>query len=128
VLARARATISDSAVAERLATAHGSRWMRVWARGETDARMRERIVPDLPYILGEMPYAVEEEHARTLADLLIRRTHIAFETPDNGRAAARRVAAIVAPMLGWDVARIDRELEAYGSEARRIFAVDAVER
>ncbi len=126
-LAKARATIADSAVAERLVTAHGSAWVRVWARGDSDPRMRERIVPDLPYILGEMPYAVESEHACTLGDLLIRRTHIAFETPDNGRAAARRVAAIVAPLLGWDVARLDRELEAYGSEARRIFAVDAGE-
>ena len=124
-LARARATIADSAVAERLVTAHGSAWTRVWARGESDPRMRERIVPDLPYILGEMPYAVEEEQAYTLADLLIRRTHIAFETPDNGRAAARRVVAVIAPLLGWSVARIDGELEAYGAEARRIFAVDA---
>lgn len=107
--------------------AHGSAWQRVWMRGETDARMRERIIPELPYILAEMPHAVEEEHACTLADLLIRRTHIAFETEDNGRAAARRVAAVIAPLLGWDVAQIDRQLEAYGAEARRIFAVDARE-
>jgi glycerol-3-phosphate dehydrogenase len=126
-LAKARATIADTAVAERLVMAHGSAWQRVWARGETDARMRERVLPELPYILAEMPHAVEEEYACTLADLLIRRTHIAFETDDNGRAAARRVAAVIAPRLGWDVAGIDRELEAYGSEARRIFAVDAVE-
>jgi glycerol-3-phosphate dehydrogenase len=96
-------------------------------RGETDARMRERIIPELPYILAEMPHAVEEEQACTLADLLIRRTHIAFETDDNGRAAARRVAAVIAPLLGWSVAEIDRQLETYGAEARRIFAVDAAD-
>jgi glycerol-3-phosphate dehydrogenase len=127
VLATARATIADSAVAERLVTAHGSAWREVWARGDTDPRMRERILAELPYILAEMPHAVERELACTLADLLIRRTHIAFETDDNGRAAARRVAAVVAPLLGWDVGRIDRELEAYGAEVRRIFAVDASE-
>ena len=126
-LARARATIADTAVAERLVMAHGSAWQRLWMRGEADARMRERIIPELPYILAEMPHSVEEEQAYTLADLLIRRTHIAFETEDNGRAAARRVAAVIAPLLGWSVAEIDRQLETYGAEARRIFAVDAAD-
>ena len=37
--------------------------------------------------------------ACTLGDLLIRRVHVAFETRDNGRAAARKVAAF----LGWVV-------------------------
>jgi glycerol-3-phosphate dehydrogenase len=123
-LARARAVIADSAVAERLVTAHGSAWKRVWVLGDTEPRMRERIIPELPYIFAEMPFAVEEEYARSLADLLVRRTHIAFETSDNGRAAARRIAAVVAPLLGWTVSAIDRELEAYGAEVRRIFAVE----
>ena len=126
-LARARSRIPDTSVAERLVLAHGSEWERVWMRGESDPRMRERIIPELPYVLAEMPHAVEEEMALTLGDLLIRRTHIAFETEDNGRAAARRVAAIVAPLLGWTVAAIDRELERYGAEVRRIFAVDPAE-
>ena len=126
-MAKARATIADAAVAERLVMAHGSSWQRVWMRGESDARMRERIVPELPYILAEMPHAIEEEQACTLPDLLVRRTHIAFETDDNGRAAARRVAAVIAPLLGWTVAEIDRQLERYGAEARRLFGVDAAE-
>ena len=126
-LARARATITDAAVAERLVMAHGSAWERVWMRGNAEPRMRERIIPELPYIFAEVPHAVEEEHAVTLADVLIRRTHIAFETDDNGRAAARRVAPVIAPLLGWTVSAIDRELEAYGAEARRIFSVDAAD-
>jgi glycerol-3-phosphate dehydrogenase len=126
-MAKARATIADAAVAERLVMAHGASWQRVWMRGETDPRLRERIVRELPYILAEMPHAIEEEQARTLPDLLIRRTHIAFETDDNGRAAARRVAAVIAPLLGWTVAEIDRQLERYGADARRLFAVDAAD-
>ena len=126
-LARARATIADAAVAERLVMAHGSAWERVWLRGEGEPRLRERIIPELPYIFAEIPHAVEEEHACSLADVLIRRTHIAFETDDNGRAAARRVAPVIAPFLGWTVSAIDRELEAYGAEARRIFSVDAAD-
>ena len=125
---KARATIADAAVAERLVMAHGSAWQRVWMRGDADRRMRERIVPELPYILAEIPHSIEEEHACTLADLLIRRTQIAFETEDHGRAAARRVAAVVAPVFGWTMSEIDRQLEGYGAEARRIFGVDASEK
>lgn len=74
------------------------------------------IVPGLPYRMESMAMAVEHELACTLGDLLIRRTHIAFETPDNGRAAARRVAAF----LGWGA----KELERYDAEVGRMFAID----
>lgn len=74
------------------------------------------IVSGLPYRMGTMTWAVEHELACTLGDLLIRRTHIAFETRDNGRAAARRVALF----LGWDPKEIDR----YEAEVARIFSID----
>ena len=78
--------------------------------------LRAEIVSGLPYRMGEMRWGVERELACTLGDLLIRRTHLAFETPDNGRAAARRVAGF----LGWDA----KELERYESEVARMFTID----
>ena len=75
------------------------------------------IVSGLPYRMSAMQRAIDEEMACTLGDLLIRRTHIAYETRDNGRAAARRVAA----HLGWD----GREVERYDAEVDRIFRIDA---
>jgi len=74
------------------------------------------IVAGLPYRMSAMRHAVDHELASTLGDLLIRRTHVAFETRDNGRAAARRVAAF----LGWDA----KALERYDAEVRRIFTID----
>ena len=74
------------------------------------------IVDGLSYRMGAMRYAVDQELACTLGDLLIRRTHIAFETRDNGRAAARRVAA----SLGWG----EKELSRYDAEVTRIFSID----
>jgi glycerol-3-phosphate dehydrogenase len=74
------------------------------------------IVAGLPYLMGSMAMSVERELACTLGDLLIRRTHIAFETRDNGRAAARRVA----DFLGWGAKELDR----YDAEVARIFAID----
>jgi glycerol-3-phosphate dehydrogenase len=74
--------------------------------------------------MAEMIHAVEKERALTLADLLIRRTHLAYDTPDNGRAAARRVVPIVAPLLGWSPPERDRHIMMYDAEATRVFAID----
>jgi glycerol-3-phosphate dehydrogenase len=54
----------------------------------------------------------------------VRRTPVAFETRDAGRAAARAVAPLVARPLGWDEGAVARELAAYDREAERLFAVD----
>ena len=76
----------------------------------------DAITPGLPYRTGDAMHAVQHELGCTLGDILIRRTHVAFETRDNGRAAARRLA----PLLGWGAAEVDR----YDAEAERIFGID----
>jgi glycerol-3-phosphate dehydrogenase len=82
------------------------------------------IVAGLPYRRGEMRFAMAHELACTLGDLLIRRTKIAFETSDNGRAAARGVLEYVASFAKWDAARRERELTRYDAEVARIFTID----
>jgi len=82
------------------------------------------IVPGLPWRAGAIRRGVEQEFACTLGDLLIRRTHIAFQTRDNGRAVARTIAPEVRGLLGWDDARLARELERYDNEVTRIFRID----
>jgi glycerol-3-phosphate dehydrogenase len=62
--------------------------------------------------------------AETVGDLLIRRTHLAFETRDHGMSVAPRVADAVAPILGWDARAKSDALAQYEREARRIFAID----
>ena len=78
----------------------------------------------LPYHLDDLRVAIDRELACTLGDLLIRRTHVAYETRDNGRAAARRVADFVAPLFGWDAVARERELARYEAEVTRIFSID----
>jgi glycerol-3-phosphate dehydrogenase len=114
----------DPVVAERLVHAHGSEWAKVWAFAESDAFLRERVSPERPYVIAELRYGVEREMARTLGDLLIRRVPLAFETVDNGRAAARRVAPVVAQWLGWDAAAIDLALVDYDREVAAMFGVE----
>lgn len=116
-------TPSDS-FAEHLLRSYGTFASDVSARCSSSADAERRLDPGLPYRMGEMRWAVERELACTLGDLLIRRTHVAFETRDNGRAVARQVGPFVAPVLGWDAPRLGAELTRYDAEVARIFAVN----
>ncbi|WP_425563114.1 glycerol-3-phosphate dehydrogenase/oxidase [Microbacterium kyungheense] len=62
------------------------------------------------YSSGELRYLASAESVVHLDDLLLRRTSLAFiggATPE----AAREIAAAVAPVLGWDAARVGAEVE-----------------
>ncbi len=125
LMQEARTTVHDAAVGERLALAYGSRWRNVWSYAQRDASLSRRLVEDLPYLVAEVPHAVERELACTLADVLVRRTHVAFETRDHGRAAARRIAPMMGAMLGWSALEQDEQIAAYDRDAARLFSIDA---
>jgi len=65
------------------------------------------------YIGAEVVYAVEAEGALHLEDVLTRRTRISFEAFDRGLASAEKVAAIMAPRLGWSAERVADEVRHY---------------
>jgi glycerol-3-phosphate dehydrogenase len=89
-----------------------------------EATLADRVESSRPYLLADLCYAVNEEHAMTLGDLLIRRTPIAFETRDHGRAAAQRVAPLVARWLGWNAAQTAAAIADYEAEVQRIFRIE----
>ena len=126
VVHEAGATVHDSAVGERLALAYGSRWRNVWSYAQRDASLARRLVDDLPYLTAEVAHAVERELACTLSDVLIRRTHIAFETRDHGRGVARRIAPLVGVLLGWDDAQCAHQVATYNQDVLRMFSIDMV--
>lgn len=117
----ATAATGSAALAEHLVHAHGAAWREVWALAAADPALAAPVSPDLPYIAAELHWGVEHEMALTLGDLLIRRTHVAFETRDHGRAAAPAAARAVAPLLGWTRERVDAELSRYEGEAAALF-------
>jgi glycerol-3-phosphate dehydrogenase len=126
-IAEASAAAGDREVGERLAAAHGSRWREVWGLATAEPALGARLVPGLPYTGAELAYAAERELACTLADLLVRRTPLAFARADAGVGVAAAAAVLVAPRLGWDAARQAGEVERYRREAARLFGVDAAE-
>jgi glycerol-3-phosphate dehydrogenase len=84
-----------------------------------DARLSERLHPALPYIGAEVIWAVREEMARTVDDVLSRRTRALFL---NARAAiemAPAVATLMAHQLEVGQDWIDRQLEQFNQLAAK---------
>ncbi len=113
---RMRASGADEAAGKHLVEAYGSDATWVLAYAEENPSLGERIVPELPYLMAEPLYAVQHEMALTLCDVLIRRTHVIYETRDGGLEQARTVAELMASRLGWDEAGIKRQVEAYAAQ------------
>ncbi len=109
-----------TAVAGHLAGRYGSETPAVLALAEGRPELLEPLVPGLRYVGAEALYAVEEEMALSLEDILDRRTRASFRDARATAEAAGKVAALVGPALGWDEDRIRREAEDY---VRRIRAV-----
>lgn len=123
LLTESAASIDDDLVRKHLVLSYGSRWRDVWSLGDERPELRERLAPAHAVIGAELVYGVEQEMAMTLGDLLIRRTHLAFETPDQGRSLAPGVAELVASLVGWSRAHVTSELQRYEQEVQRVFSV-----
>lgn len=82
-----------------------------------DGALGEALDPDLPYTAAEVIWAAREEMARSVEDILARRTRALFL---NARAAIRmapRVAALLAKELGRDAQWQDAQVKAFAGIA-----------
>ncbi|GAB3735777.1 glycerol-3-phosphate dehydrogenase [Amycolatopsis oliviviridis] len=73
----------------------------------------EPIPGTADYLKAEVVYAVSHEGALHLEDVLTRRTRISIEERDRGVTAAPVVAGLMAPLLGWDSHKQEREVANY---------------
>jgi glycerol-3-phosphate dehydrogenase len=81
------------------------------------------LVEGLPYTGAHLVYGVEAEMAETLSDLLIRRTHIAFETPDHGASVASTAGDVVAPYLAWTEETKRARIQEFKLDVERMFEI-----
>jgi glycerol-3-phosphate dehydrogenase len=76
-------------------------------------------IPGAPdYLQVEVMYAAGHEGALHLEDVLTRRTRISIEYPHRGIESARAVAELMAEVLGWNPATMDREVDIYTKRVR----------
>ena len=88
--------------------ATGPRHRPCWPSADGRPELLDPLVPGLHYLAAEAVYAVEEEMACSVADVLDRRTRASLRDARGAAEAAARVAALIGPELGWDEARIGR--------------------
>jgi glycerol-3-phosphate dehydrogenase len=103
----------------RMVHRYGDELPDVLAPIRTDPALGRPLPGADGYLPVEFRRAVTHEGALTLVDVLHRRTHLAIERTDAGLPAAPAVAALLAPLLGWDDDRQDREVAAYRAEVER---------
>lgn len=78
-----------------------------------DASLGQPLVKGLPYLRAEAVYGARHEMVVTLDDVLSRRVRGLLYDRHATAAAAREVARLVAPELGWDDSRIDGEVKRF---------------
>jgi glycerol-3-phosphate dehydrogenase len=104
----------------RLAGRYGYAARDVLAVAGERGELAQPVVPGQPDLLAELAFAARREQARSLADVLLRRTRLGLL---DARAlegeALERAARVLAGELGWDGARVAAELERYRETAAR---------
>jgi glycerol-3-phosphate dehydrogenase len=106
---------------ERLAGRYGYAARRVLDTAASRGELAQPIVPELPDLLAEAPFSAVHEQARSVGDVLLRRTRLGLlaarelSAPDG--EIPRRVARAMAPELGWDDARVALEVDRFREEA-----------
>ena len=96
--------------AAHLATRYGTLAGEVQALVQADPALGEPLVAGMPYLRAEAVHAARHEMARTLDDVLSRRTRARLMDRAAAVAAAPAVAALLAGELGWDADETARQL------------------
>ncbi len=75
--------------------------------------LAQPLHPEHPAIEAQVIHAARRELAMRVEDVLVRRLHLYYETADQGRIAAHRVAELMGEELGWDGQVVEREAARY---------------
>ncbi|KAG6019045.1 hypothetical protein E4U40_007476 [Claviceps sp. LM458 group G5] len=93
----------DNDIAHHLATNYGDRAWAVLSSSPESAT--SRLSPSFPFIEAELRHAVRSEAACTAADVISRRTRLAFLDVHAALGALPRVIDVLGEELGWTEAR-----------------------
>lgn len=104
--------VSNESV-EHLLNRYGSMIDEVLEPAEKNPQLRERLIPELPYLKAEVLYSVSHEGARSIDDVLSRRTRIAFESSDQGLSVLDDVAELISTQLGWSASQRKASIKEY---------------
>jgi len=91
----------DVATVTHLLNRHGSLISEILDLLKAQPKLAAMLDADLPYIKAEIVYAASHEGARSVDDVVSRRTRLSFESVNHGVHLADEIATLIAPVLGW---------------------------
>jgi len=100
----------DDEVIENLARNYGSMIHKVIDLCRENPKLKQRLSPRLPDICAQVVYAVRNEMAQTVDDVMFRRTGLGTLGHPGGDAVAK-IARLMNEELGWDAAETVRQTE-----------------
>jgi glycerol-3-phosphate dehydrogenase len=103
---------------EHLLRSYGTEAAGLYNLARREPALAEPIHPAHVAIAAEVVHAARREFARRVEDVLVRRVHLYYETPDRGALAAGRTAELLGRELNWTTAEVARQAEEYLALAR----------
>jgi glycerol-3-phosphate dehydrogenase len=112
--------VEEDAYAQ-LAGRYGYAAHHVLATAAERGELAQPILPGMPDLLAEAAFSARHEQARSVSDVLLRRTRLGLTAARRlcapGEQAPERVARALGAELGWDDARCAREAERFRADA-----------
>ena len=109
----------DAAAGAALVGRHGGETPAVLALADGRPELLEALVPGLPQLRVEALWAVYEEMACTVDDVLERRTRAVLRRAEDTAAAAPGLAGLLAAAWGRAPEEVGREADEFAAGARR---------
>ncbi|HTW99388.1 MAG TPA: glycerol-3-phosphate dehydrogenase C-terminal domain-containing protein, partial [Acidimicrobiales bacterium] len=119
----AEAVGATGGLAAHLGSRYGSESWRVHQLIAADQHLAEPLVEGLPYIRAEVVFAARHELARSVDDVLSRRTRARLLARDASARAAGEVGRLLADELGLGAHEVRAQVESYRAAVGRERAV-----
>ena len=74
------------------------------------------MMPPARISVAEVAYTALHESVASIGDFSLRRTRLAWSSPDHGRSHARRIASALSSVLDWPSHREEKEMAGYADE------------
>ncbi len=103
-------------IARHLTDNYGMKAFDIARLCAVNPKLLEPLVPGRPEIIAQVDWAVTEELAASVTDVMVRRTQLFYRDRDQGLGAVDTIADRMAQLIGWSDEEKRRSIAAYKAE------------